>query len=67
MPSDVQRRDSRKTANFHDHAARDLYVRHFGAIGIAAVAAGASQRATSRATPAARDIPAILRHGPEAD
>ncbi len=65
MPSDVQRRDRRKTANFHDHAARDLYVHHYGAIGIAAVAAGASQQRTARLTPVARDIPAILRHGPE--
>ncbi len=67
MPSDVQRRETRKSANFHDITARDLYVRHFGAIGIAAVAAGAQQRKAVRATPAARDIPAILRFGPEAE
>lgn len=67
MPSDVQRRDQRKTASFHDAAARDLYTRHFGAIGIAAVAAHASLRKATRATPAASDIPAILRFGPEAE
>ena len=67
MPSDVQRREPPKTANFHDHAARDLYVRHYGAIGIAAVAAGANQKKAVRATPSLLDVPAILRHGPEAD
>ena len=66
MPSDVQRRDQPSTANFHDHAARDLYVRHYAAIGIAAVAAGASQQKTVPTQPVIRDIPAILRHGPEA-
>jgi hypothetical protein len=67
MPSEVQRREMRTSANFHDHAARDLYTRHYRAIGIAAVAAGALQRKAVRATPAATDIPAILRFGPEAD
>jgi hypothetical protein len=67
MPSDVQRREMRASANFHDHTARDIYVRHYRAIGIAAVAAGALQRKAVRSTPAAADIPAILRFGPEAD
>lgn len=67
MPSDVQRREMRASASFHDHSARDLYARHFRAIGIAAVAAGAMQRKAVRATPAATDIPAILRYGPEAE
>ena len=66
MPSDVQRREQPKTANFHDRIARDLYARHYGAIGIAAVAAGASQQKTVPSAPVTRDMPAILRHGPEA-
>jgi|GEM_PF-4625768 hypothetical protein len=67
MSSDVQRREPRISANFHDKSASDLYARHYRAIGIAAVAAGASQRKGLRATPSARDIPAILRFGPEAE
>mgnify|MGYP007006639520 FL=1 len=67
LPSDVQRRQSRRTANFHDASARELYVAHFGAIGIGAVAAHAAQRKTVRAAPAIIDIPAILRFGPEAE
>jgi hypothetical protein len=67
MSSDVQRRDARKSANFHDVTARDLYARQFGSIGIAAVVAGANQRKSVRSTPATRDIPAILRFGPEAE
>lgn len=67
MPSDVQRREMRASANFHDHSARDLYASQYRAIGIAAVAAGALQRKAVRATPSASDIPAILRFGPEAD
>jgi hypothetical protein len=67
MPSDVQRREVRASANFHDHSARDLYVRHYRAIGIAAVAAGALQRKTIRVAPATTDVPAILRFGPEAE
>jgi hypothetical protein len=72
MPSDVQRRDiqrheHRASANFHDHSAHDLYARHYRAIGIAAVAAGALQRKSVRATPSAVDIPAVLRFGPEAE
>ncbi|MGL4438933.1 MAG: hypothetical protein ACRCUE_06645 [Bosea sp. (in: a-proteobacteria)] len=77
MPSDVhrqelqrqelQRRELRASANFHDNSARDLYARHYRDIGIAAVAAGALQGKAVRATPAATDIPAILRFGPEAN
>jgi hypothetical protein len=71
MSSDVQRRESAKSASFHDHSARELYARRFGAIGISAVAAGLAQSRSlaraRRATPAARDIPAILRFGPEAE
>ncbi|MCO4053855.1 MAG: hypothetical protein HEQ16_07350 [Bosea sp.] len=67
MSSAVQRRDARKSANFHDVTARDLYARQFRSIGIAAVLAGANQHKSVRATPAARDIPAILRFGPEAE
>lgn len=67
MPSDVQRREVRSSANFHDISARDLYARHYRAIGIAAVAAGAMQRKAVRATPVASEIPAILRFGPEAE
>lgn len=64
MSSDVQRRDQRKSASFHDAAARAVYTPRFGAIGIAAVAAHASLGKAVRATPAASDIPAILRAGP---
>lgn len=67
MASDVQRRETRKSANFHDLSARDMYSRHYGAIGIAAVLASASQRKAVRATPAVTDIPGILRFGPEAE
>jgi hypothetical protein len=67
MPSDVQRRETRKTASFHDLSAQDLYTKRFGAIGISAVAAGLTLRRAKRATPAASDIPAILRFGPEAE
>jgi hypothetical protein len=62
-----QLRESRRTASFHDHSARDLYARRFGSIGISAVAAGVSQRRAVRPAVAARDIPAILRAGPEVD
>ncbi len=66
MPSDLQRRNQHKTASFHDPAARDLDARHFGAIGIAAVAAHASLRTSTCATPAASATAPILRLGPEA-
>jgi hypothetical protein len=65
--SDVQRRQPRRSANFHDASARELYAAHYGAIRIGAVAAHAAQRKTVRATPAITDIPAILRFGPEAE
>jgi hypothetical protein len=67
MSSDVQRRESPRTASFHDLSARDLYARRFGVIGIPAVAASLAQMRVKRATPAARDLPAILRFGPEAE
>ncbi len=66
-PTPTQGRETRRTASFHDASARDLYAPRFGSIGISAVAAGLSLGKARRATPAARDIPAILRHGPEAD
>ncbi len=61
------RRETRRTASFHDHSARELYAPRFGAIGIQAVAAGLAGRKAVRQTPPATDIPAILRHGPEVD
>ncbi len=72
MRSDAQRRapdqrEQRKSANFHDASARDLYASQYRAIGIAAVAAGAQQRAVTRAAPSPLDIPAILRFGPETE
>lgn len=69
MPAELNplQRESRKTASFHDRTARELYAPRFGAIGIPAVAAGLRTRKAERATPAFRDIPAILRHGPEVD
>lgn len=69
MPTDLQsvRREPRKSASFHDTAARELYAPRFGAIGIQAVAAGLQGRGAQRSTPAAREIPAILRNGPEVD
>jgi hypothetical protein len=62
-----QPREPRRTASFHDLTARDLYARRFGSIGIPAVAAGVSQRRAVRPAVAPRDIPAILRAGPEAE
>lgn len=67
MASDVKRREPRVSANFHDHSARDIYARHYRPIGIAAVAAGTLARKSKRAVPAALDIPAILRFGPEVE
>jgi hypothetical protein len=66
MSSDVQRRETRRTASFHDASARETYARRFGAIGISAVAAsaGLAARKAERTTPRAGDIPAILRAGP---
>lgn len=61
------RREPRKSASFHDVAARETYASRFGAIGISAIVAGLHARRTARQTPAVRDIPAILRRGPEAD
>jgi hypothetical protein len=66
MSSDVQRRETRRTASFHDASARETYARHFGTIGISAVAAGAglASRKAERSTPRLVDIPAILRAAP---
>jgi hypothetical protein len=61
MPTEAHRRETRKSANFHDTSARELYARHFTPIGIAAVAAGAAQHRSVRRPPSPRDIPAILR------
>ncbi len=57
------RRDARRTASFHDAAARMLYGERFAAIAIPAVAAGVAQARSRCAAPAARDLPAILRNG----
>lgn len=61
------RREPRKSASFHDLTARETYAPRFGAIGIQAVAAGLHARKAVRQAPSVRDIPAILRRGPEAD
>jgi hypothetical protein len=57
------RRETRKTASFHDASARAIYGSRFGTIAIPAVAAGVTQTRTRRATPAVHELPAILRHG----
>jgi hypothetical protein len=63
MTDAVQRREPRRTASFHDAAARVLYGERFSAIAIPAVAAGVAQAHSRRVTPTAHELPAILRNG----
>lgn len=67
MPSDITRRPVSGQAQFHDSHAPGTVTPRFGAVAIPAVRAGLQSKPRRAVISAPRELPAILRNGPESD